>query len=291
MEQTTYASRLRYLDADDIDDSVVDFDDLDVYGTDGEKLGELDGFLVEPTAGRVLYAVVDSGGWFTSRRLLLPVEHATVDRDAKSLRVNVSKGSLRGYPEFDEDRFASFSDDEFHTYHRRMGAAWTSNTMTGSSTASLLDANTTYQQPSWWPSNAYRTDRLRPVSSGSFGARAAATAAGAAAHLTGRDDRTVADERHTHGTVTHSHPGGHAPHTHDRERELVTARDRDDNRDHDRIHEAGGRDRDDVSPHFGGRAQPGDILGIETGGETTKIGDSAEDENKRRRDTEKTGRD
>ena len=25
----------------------------------------------------------------------------------------------------------------------------------------------------------------------------------------------------------------------------------------------------DTSPHFGGRAQPGDILGIETGGETT----------------------
>jgi hypothetical protein len=45
------------------------------------------------------------------------------------------------------------------------------------------------------------------------------------------------------------------------------------------------RDADDVSPHYGGRAQPGDILGIETGGETTEIGDTAEDENKRRRDS------
>jgi len=44
-------------------------------------------------------------------------------------------------------------------------------------------------------------------------------------------------------------------------------------------------DADDVSPHYGGRAQPGDILGIETGGETTEIGDTAEDENKRRRDS------
>ena len=43
----------------------------------------------------------------------------------------------------------------------------------------------------------------------------------------------------------------------------------------------------DVSPHYGGRAQPGDILGIETGGETTGIGETSEDENKRRRDTEK----
>ena len=44
------------------------------------------------------------------------------------------------------------------------------------------------------------------------------------------------------------------------------------------------RDAEDVSPHYAGRAQPGDVLGIETGGETTEIGDTAEDENKRRRD-------
>src|SRR6185369_16951139 len=34
----------------------------------------------------------------------------------------------------------------------------------------------------------------------------------------------------------------------------------------------------DVSPHLEGRAQPGDVLGIETGGEETHIGDSKEDE-------------
>lgn len=292
MENTTYASRLRYLDADDLDDSEVDFDDLDVYGTDGEKLGELDGFLVEPTAARVLYLVVDSGGWFTSRRLLLPVEHATVDRNARTLQVNVSKQSLHGYPEFDEDRFGRFNDEEFHSYHRRMGAAWSSDTTTGSATGSALGSDTSYRQPSWWPANAYRSERLRPIASSSFGASAAG-ATGAAAHLADRDDRhTLRDERHTHGTVTHSHPGGLEPHTHDHEPELVTARDRDDSRrDHDSVHESGRRDRDDVSPHFGGRAQPGDILGIETGGETTTIGDSAEDENKRRRTTEKTRRD
>jgi hypothetical protein len=285
MDHTTYASRLRYLDADDLDDSVIDLDDLDVHGTDGDKLGELDGFLVEPTAGLVLYLVVDSGGWFTSRRLLLPVEHATLDRDARSLRVNVSKQSLRGYPDFDEDRFSTYSDDEFHAYHRRLGAAWTSNTMHGAPNV-FADAGTAYRHPDWWPANAYRADRLRPIESRSFAARTGSVAAGAAAAT------SAAGERHTHGDVTHSHPGGQQPHSHDRDRELVVAKDRDDRpRDHDREHEAGRRDADDLSPHFGGRAQPGDILGIETGGEVTKIGDSAEDENKRRRAAEKSRRD
>jgi hypothetical protein len=35
------------------------------------------------------------------------------------------------------------------------------------------------------------------------------------------------------------------------------------------------------------RAQPGDILGIERGGETTSLGDTEEDEDDRRRDAEK----
>ena len=46
-------------------------------------------------------------------------------------------------------------------------------------------------------------------------------------------------------------------------------------------------DAGDVSPHFGGRAQPGDVLGLETGGETTGLGDTAEDENKNRRSATK----
>ena len=44
----------------------------------------------------------------------------------------------------------------------------------------------------------------------------------------------------------------------------------------------------DESPHFGGRAQPGDVLGLETGGERTHVGETAEDEDKRREQALKT---
>jgi hypothetical protein len=43
----------------------------------------------------------------------------------------------------------------------------------------------------------------------------------------------------------------------------------------------------DPSPHFDGRAQPGDVIGIETGGERTAIGETREDENERRQDAER----
>jgi hypothetical protein len=35
------------------------------------------------------------------------------------------------------------------------------------------------------------------------------------------------------------------------------------------------------------RAQPGDVVGVERGGETTELGETAEDEDERRRDAEK----
>ena len=40
----------------------------------------------------------------------------------------------------------------------------------------------------------------------------------------------------------------------------------------------------ELSPHLGGRAQPGDVIGVETGGEQTHVGETTEDENKRRQD-------
>jgi hypothetical protein len=46
-------------------------------------------------------------------------------------------------------------------------------------------------------------------------------------------------------------------------------------------------DSGDVSPHDSGRARPGDVLGIATGGERSHLGDDDQVENKRRRDAER----
>lgn len=248
MQQTTYASRLRFLDADDLDDSDVDFDGLDVRGTDGDTLGEVDGFLVEPGSGRVLYTVVDSGGWFTSRRFLVPIGHAEVDRDGPALRVSLSRAALRNYPEFDESRFRDFSDEDLRTYEHRMASICCPDDLRGETASWRHDAARHYQQPAWWSAGTYTASRLRPIEPASFRTRPATRVASAPAH----------------GTFDREHVTAHAAERPDR------------------------RSSDDVSPHYGGRAQPGDVLGLETGGETTAIGDTAEDEDKRRRDADRS---
>ena len=252
MAQTTYAARLRYLAADEVGNADINFKKLDVRGHDNSKLGDVDGFIVDADTGRVYYTVVDSGGWFTSRRLLLPVGHGTIDRSAPALRVDVSKETLARYPEFDANRFQSFSDEDFQAYERRMALACCPDEPIEDVAigARPFDTRRHYSQPDWWRPGASNRERFKPV---------AAVATGLS-------------------------PGVREAY----DRDLVTARAWEDEPPRRQDEEAGRGD--DVSPHLGGRAQPGDVLGLETGGEQTFIGDTSEDENKRRLSAEHIAR-
>lgn len=257
MSNTTYASRMRYLDAADVDSAIVDFAGLHVQGSDGQKIGEVDGFVIDPEARRARYVVVDSGGWFTSRRLLLPIGHAALGADRRSLQTDVTRDALRRLPEFDDDRFRAFTDEELRAFERNtVVACCPDEPLEEVSDASWgYDTRRHYREPDWWEQTRYAPERARPIErrEPEGQARTEATAPGAAVRDAHNRDRVAARAE--------SGVRGEAP---------------------DRT--------DDVSPHFEGRAQPGDVLGIETGGERTVVGDTAEDEDRRRQDAERRER-
>lgn len=257
MANTTYASRMRYLDAGDVDTAVVDFDGLHVQGPDGEKIGEVDGFVIDTEARRVNYVVVDSGGWFTSRRLLLPIGHARLGADRRSLQTDVTRDALGRLPEFDDDRFREFTDEELRAFERNtVVACCPDEPLEDVSVPSWgYDSRRHYREPDWWGETRYSPERLRPLERRAHQSReATSTGTAATSAARGRDTGN---------------------------RDLLTARGERD--------EPSSRPGD-RSPHLDGRAQPGDVLGIETAGERTRIGDTAEDEDERRRDAEKADR-
>lgn len=166
MEQGSYASRLRYLDAEDVDDSVVDFDGLEVRGRDGDKLGDVNGFIVDLASGRVLYIVVDSGGWFRSRRFLAPIGHAVIDQGRRALSLDISKDRLHNYPEFDESRFSEFSDADLSSFEAQMAEVCCPEERLEDGVATwAYETRRHYRQPDWWKGGAYVHERLRPVES------------------------------------------------------------------------------------------------------------------------------
>ena len=120
MEQPASAQRLRYLDAHDVDDPVVDYDGLEVRGSDRAKLGTIAGFIVNAVNGRIQYFVVNSSGWLRSRRVLIPVGHAMLSDDRTALTVDIPRTRLAESPDFDPERFRDFTADDIRQFERRV---------------------------------------------------------------------------------------------------------------------------------------------------------------------------
>ncbi|WP_201616817.1 DUF2382 domain-containing protein [Psychrobacter urativorans] len=51
------------------------------YGVDEDKIGKIEGALVEDTTGRIRYLIVDAGGWFSSKEVLVPAGLARIVGD------------------------------------------------------------------------------------------------------------------------------------------------------------------------------------------------------------------
>ena len=208
---------LKYVDADDVADETLELDGMKVRNDIGDKLGEVDGLIVDETSGRTYYLVVDAGGWFKSKHFLLPIGQTHLDDDRDALVVNLTKEQINGFPGFDKDQFATLGEADILRINQETLAV-VEPAYSGPSIARYDAAweRPSYREPEWWLGEP----------------------------LVGRDIAAVpmpsAEER-----MAMAH---------------------------------------DESPHFAGRAQPGDVLGIETGGEETHIGETSDDENERRKD-------
>jgi len=231
---------LRYVDADSVTMPDLDVDGMKVRNDANDKLGTVDGFIVDSDTMRPYYLVVDSGGWFKSKHFLVPIGHARIDQDSDALVVDISRDRIERFPGFDRDRFAELSEADMRRINDDICTVTSGTTVRYAANDPLSAAWTRpdYRQPGWWTATA---DRIRAAAS-------ATTAARSESQLE-RDKSLPRDER---------------------DRDLVTA------------------SGSEPSPHFDGRAQPGDVLGLETGGEQTHVGETSEDENKRRIDAERT---
>jgi hypothetical protein len=241
---------LRYVGASTLDDDqTLRFNGLKVRNSAMETLGKVDGFIIDSRTARPYYVVVDSGGWFKSKDYLVPVGFAKIDGDNDALVVDLTKERIERFPGFNKDAFERMSEDELRRFSDE-----TCNTGTTTGVAVAESYTTTwdrpeYAMPGWW-SPAMFPDRM-----------------GETAFSTGAE---YPPSKVAPVTSTTSADVARAT--------AQSAADRGD--------QIPKRTEVEDSPFYDGRAQPGDVLGLDTGGERTYVGDTSEDENKRRRDAE-----
>ncbi|ELA09600.1 PRC-barrel domain-containing protein [Moraxella macacae 0408225] len=76
--------------------------DKTAYGIGGEKVGKIEGALVDDTTGRIRYFIVDVGGWFSSKEVLVPAGLARI-ADDEIYFDNLSKEVVEGMDKYDPD--------------------------------------------------------------------------------------------------------------------------------------------------------------------------------------------
>lgn len=73
------------------------------YGVNGEKIGTVRDALVEPETGRIRYFLVDVGGWFSSKEVLVPVGYGRVD-DSGVYFDSLTKDQVKDMSEYRVDQ-------------------------------------------------------------------------------------------------------------------------------------------------------------------------------------------
>lgn len=106
-------SALRYVGASSLEGPVGDLSDLDVEATDGQKIGRLDGVVIDALERRIRFLVVAPATNRERRRYLLPTEcEAQLDRERSALRVSADSRELARCIEFRTVSVPAFSDQD-----------------------------------------------------------------------------------------------------------------------------------------------------------------------------------
>lgn len=140
---------LKYVSAKDLDDNGKAFAGLPVMGLDGEKLGHVEGFIIDVVRGRPRHVVVEAG-WFIHKHFLLPIGHAGLNADATGLTADITKDHVKKFPGFSKSEFEALSAADLKQLDERLAAACDDATQ-----ISAVQLEIHYRLPGWWKSTYY----------------------------------------------------------------------------------------------------------------------------------------
>jgi hypothetical protein len=115
MGNSSEHSRLRYLNASQIEGPVSSFDHLEVRNRDDRTIGRLDGILIDPSERCVRYFVIDDENSRRHHRYLIPLAPTRVDAQRRALCVDVPTSDVEQFEDFEDDSFPHFSDEDLLT--------------------------------------------------------------------------------------------------------------------------------------------------------------------------------
>ena len=107
-------------------DAAEDIRGSKLYGLNDEKLGKIDDVIFDHTSGSIRYVVVDTGGWLSSKKFVVPVDRLRSSAEHKDdFAVDLSKEQIEGFPPYKESDLES--DQQWSDYEGRYRSKWETN--------------------------------------------------------------------------------------------------------------------------------------------------------------------
>lgn len=103
-----------------------DIDDIrgsNIYNRNDDKLGEIDDVIFNHNSGDIEYLVVDTGGWLSSRKFLVPADRVSATDDDDRYIVDLTKDQIERFPAYDEK--VHEGDRHWNDYENRYRESWT----------------------------------------------------------------------------------------------------------------------------------------------------------------------
>jgi PRC-barrel domain len=89
-----------------------------LYGLDDSKLGKIDDVIFDHSSGAIRYVVVDTGGWLSSKKFIIPPQQLrSSPKHEHDFSVSLDKEEIEHFPPYNESAIAS--DESWKDYENR----------------------------------------------------------------------------------------------------------------------------------------------------------------------------
>ena len=142
---------LKYVAVKEPRHSRMSFENFTVEDPQREKLGKLEGFILDVDQDTPYYVVVDAGNWFRSKHVLIPIGHVTLDSESKRLITDVPQERIKRFPGFDLALFPTLTQKDLDRMADEIARVCCPDLVIDSTEfVSRLDVWAHYRTPTWW---------------------------------------------------------------------------------------------------------------------------------------------
>ena len=97
-----------------------------VYGVNDEKLGKIDDVIFDHSTGDIRYVIVDTGGWLSSKKFLVPPDALRASaKHEDDFEADLTKQQIEGFPPYNESDLDS--ESKWSNYEGKYRAKWVTN--------------------------------------------------------------------------------------------------------------------------------------------------------------------